>query len=234
MPAILPFALDLSFVTDGWPGHLSYLLLVLSMLMRQMLWLRLFVIASAIAGMVFDHYWLGNPVGVFWQGLLVLVNVGELALLWRDDHRASFSPEEDQFRTELLHDLSPGHTRRFLDRGRWEDLPDGAVLTTEGKAPDFLTYLARGTVRIETRDRVVRVVEEGHYIGEMSVMGDGIAVATATAQGDVRVWRIERPKLDRIRDRTPAIMSVVEAGIARDMRAKLVFQNETGAETEAG
>lgn len=234
MPATLPFALDFSFVTDGWPGHLSYLLLVLSMLMRRMLWLRLFVIASAIAGMVFDHYWLGNPVGVFWQGLLVLVNVGELVLLWRDDHRASFSPEEDQFRANLLHDLSPGHTRRFLDRGRWEDLPDGAVLTTEGKAPDFLTYLARGTVRVATRDRVVRVVEEGHYIGEMSVMGDGIAVATATAQGDVRVWRIERPKLDRIRDRTPAIMSVVEAGIARDMRAKLVFQNETGAEKGAG
>ena len=57
---------DVSFITEGWMGHLSYLLLVFSMLMRRMLWLRLFVTASAVAGVLFDGLWLQNWVGVFW------------------------------------------------------------------------------------------------------------------------------------------------------------------------
>lgn len=223
--------LDTSFITEGWAGHLSYLLLVLSMLMRRMLWLRLLVIASALAGIAFDHFWLGNPVGVFWQSLLVLVNVGELFLLWREDRRASFSAEEDRFRTELLSGLSPGQARRFLDLGRWETLAENTVLTIEGRTPEFLTFLDEGDVRVETQDRVIRVVAGGHFIGEMSLMGDGRAVATTVTQTPARVWRIERPKLERLREANHATMSVIEAAIARDMRAKLVFQTTQPAET---
>ncbi len=225
--------MDLSFITDGWAGHLSYLLLVLSMLMRRMFWLRLFVIASALAGIAFDHFWLNNPVGVFWQTLLILVNLAELFILWRNDRRASFSAEEKRFRDTLLPGLSPGRTRRFLDHGRWETLAPGTVLTREGQPPDFLTYLDDGDIRIEAHGRLLRVVAGGHFIGEMSLMGDGRAVATATVQTHARVWRIERVKLARLRDTAPATMSVLELGIARDMRAKLVFQNATGPAGEA-
>lgn len=224
--------MDLGFIIEGWAGHLSYLLLVLSMLMRHMLWLRLFVIASALAGIAFDHFWLQNPVGVFWQSLLVVVNVAELALLWRNDRRARFTPEEDRFRETLLSGLSPGRTRRLLDMGRWETLPSETVLTHEGQRPEFLTYVASGVVRIERQGRLLRLVGEGHFIGEMSLMGDGLAVATAVMQDSGRVWRIERPKLDRLRESNPAAMAAVEAGVARDMRAKLAYQN-AGAETAA-
>lgn len=217
--------MDIGFIIDGWAGHLSYLLLVLSMLMRRMLWLRLFVIASALAGIAFDYYWLNNPVGVFWQTLLVLVNLAELFLLWRNDRRATFSADEELFRSTLLVGMSPGQARSFLDRGRWEDLEPGTWLTTEGTPPEFLTYLAKGDVRVETNNRLVRVVTGGHYIGEMSFMGDGKAAATTILQTPGRVWRIERPKLDRLREANHAAMAVIEAGIAKDMRAKLVFQN---------
>lgn len=217
--------MDPGFILDGWAGHLSYLLLVLSMLMRRMLALRLLVIASALAGIAFDYFWLSNPVGVFWQSLLVLVNLGELFLLWRNDRRATFSDEEMLFRESLLAGLSPGRTRRFLDLGRWEDLPAGTVLTREGRRPDFLIFIAAGEVRVETGARLVRVVGPGHLIGEMSLIGDGQAAATTDTLTQVRAWRIERPKLDRLRDTSPVTMAVVEAGVARDMRAKLVFQN---------
>lgn len=225
----MALTIDLGFFTHGWMGHLSYLLLVLSMLMRSMFWLRLFVIASALAGIAFDYFWLNNPVGVFWQALLVLVNLAELFILWRNDRKASFSAEESRFRDALLPGLPPGRARRFLDLGRWETLQPGTVLTNEDQPPDFLTYLDEGEVRIEAHGRVLRVVTGGHFIGEMSMMGDGRAVATATLQSQARVWRIERAKLARLRDTSPAIMAVLELGIAKDMRAKLVYQNASNA-----
>ena len=216
---------DTSFITEGWAGHLSYLLLVLSMLMRRMLWLRLCVIASALVGIAFDFFWLGNPVGVFWQALLVAVNVAELTILWRNDRRAVFSDEEDGFRAQFLLGLSPGRARRFLDLGRWEDLPEGKVLTVEGETPEFLCYIAMGEVAVHSGGRLVRVVAAGHFIGEMSLLGEGGAVATAILQTPARVWRIERAKVVRLRQTNHATMGVLEAAFARDMRAKLVFQN---------
>ncbi|TNF62904.1 MAG: cyclic nucleotide-binding domain-containing protein [Rhodobacteraceae bacterium] len=215
-------------------GHLSYLLLVLSMLMRRMLWLRLFVIASACAGIAFDGLWLANWVGVFWQALLVLVNLAELFILWRNDRRAVFSAEEARFRAAFLGGLSPGQARSLLDRGRWERLTSGAVLTREGQTPEYLTYVDMGEVRIESRGRLVRVVAGGHFIGEMSLMGDDKAVATTIVQGEASVWRIERAKVERLRETSPATMSVLEAAFARDMRAKIVFQNAQGTGTGNG
>lgn len=218
-------SMDTSFVTEGWAGHLSYLLLVLSMLMRRMLWLRLLVIASALAGIAFDHFWLQNPVGVFWQSLLVLVNLAELAILWRNDRRAVFSGEEQDFRMRFLGSLSPGQARRFLDMGRWEDLDEGEVLTVEGKRPEFLCYVAEGNVCVQSDGRLVREVTEGHFIGEMSLIGDDKASATTVLSTPARVWRIERAKILRLRQTNHASMAALEAAFAKDMRAKLVFQN---------
>ncbi|MGX9353020.1 Crp/Fnr family transcriptional regulator [Shimia sp. W99] len=218
-------SVDTSFITEGWAGHLSYLLLVLSMLMRRMLWLRIFVIASALAGIAFDYFWLNNPVGVFWQSLLVIVNLAELAILWRNDRRAVFSEEENSFRAQFLLAMSPGQARRFLDLGRWEDLPEGRVLTVEGVQPEFLCYLSDGEVAVHTDGRLVRVVGGGHFIGEMSLIGEEVAAATVILQTPARVWRIERAKVVRLRQTNHATMAVLEAAFARDMRAKLMFQN---------
>lgn len=57
-----------AFLADGYVGHLSYLLLVISMMMRRMLLLRLFVIASALSaspmicsGSTTRSVWSGKP-----------------------------------------------------------------------------------------------------------------------------------------------------------------------------
>ena len=53
------------FFADGHMGHTSYVLLILSSLMRRMFWLRAFFIASALTGISYSVFWLADPVGVF-------------------------------------------------------------------------------------------------------------------------------------------------------------------------
>ena len=67
---------------DGALGHLSFVLLIVSMLMRSMVWLRVLVIASALVGVCYSYLILTDPVGVFWEGLLIAVNLGQLGLTW--------------------------------------------------------------------------------------------------------------------------------------------------------
>ena len=74
-------------------------------------------------------------------------------------------------------------------------------------------------------DREVASVQEGHYIGEMSLLGDGSATATVVVTEPARVWRIEAEKIERLMDDRPNIANALQAGIAIDMRRKIVAVN---------
>ncbi len=76
----MDLTLKSAFLTGGMVGHLSYVLLVLSMVMRRMSLLRMLVIASAFVAITYDWFWLKDPVGVFWETLLVLVNIVQLSI----------------------------------------------------------------------------------------------------------------------------------------------------------
>lgn len=217
--------IDAAFSTGGFVGHLSYVLLVISMMMRDISLLRILVIASALTGIAYDLIWLRNPVGVFWEGLLLLVNVVQLYLLWHRDRRAQFSSDEEAFLAHRLHGLSPGRCRDLLDMGRWERLAAGTVLTRQGERPEFLTYLAHGNAAIRVDDQEISTVSAGHYVGEMSLVGSERASATVVLSEPAQVWRLELDKVDRLRKDQPEIANALLAGIAVDMRKKIVTGN---------
>lgn len=216
---------DIAFLTDGFFGHLSYILLIVSSLMRRMFWLRIFVMGSALAGIVFDYVVIGNVVGAFWQVLLLIVNVVQITLLWLRDHRARFTDEEAVLIARWFQGGTPGKRRLLLDLGRWETLPAGIALTEEGKRPQFLSYLSAGSAYIATDRKRFTEVGAGHFIGEMSLMGDGLASADVETGTDTRVWRIEREKLDNLRATQPDLYGVIEAAIALNLREKVIDGN---------
>lgn len=222
--------MDLHFLTDGFFGHLSYVLLIVSSLMRRMFWLRLFVLGSAVAGIIYDGIIIGNTVGAFWQVLLVIVNVVQLVRLWLRDHRARFTAEEQGMIDSWLQGGTPGAKRLLLDLGRWETLEPGAVLTEEGKRPRFLSFLTSGTARVTADAEEVLTVTPGHFIGEMSLMGDGLASATVSVAETARVWQIERVKLDRMKMNQPELYGLIEAGTALNLRNKVIRGNRDKVE----
>jgi hypothetical protein len=235
----LELTLDAAFSVGGLVGHTSYILLVISMLMRNITWLRLFVIASAMVGIAYDGIWLANPVGVFWEGMLLLVNVVQIYLLWRRDRIAQFDDEERGFFSQRLHGMSPGQARDLLNLGRWETLPEGMVLTREGERPTHLTYIGFGHVSIMVAGRQVATCGPGHYVGEMSLIDEGPASATARVTERGRAWRIARREIDKLREDDSALAAMLDASIARDMRAKILEQNRAqsprpSAEAETG
>jgi hypothetical protein len=228
----MELTLESAFSIGGLVGHTSYLLLVVSMLMRTMLWLRVFVIASAFVAITYDAVWLKDPVGVFWETTLVLVNIVQIILLWREDRAARFTEEEGFFIRTRLRGLSDGQARRLMDAGEWVDLTDGAILTEQGKAPAHLVFVASGRVGIHVDAHRVAECGPGAFVGEMSLIDDGTASATARAEGAARIWRIATGRLEALRQSRPEQTAALDAAIARDIRAKLVTLNRLAASSE--
>lgn len=78
-------------------GHLSYFLLVISMLTRVMWVLRVLVIISALVGITYDVFWTKDPVGVFWETSLVVVNFAQLMLSYLQNRKEKFTHYESTF-----------------------------------------------------------------------------------------------------------------------------------------
>ena len=198
------------------------------MAMRRMLWLRLFAVGSASVGIVYAIVWLRDPVSSAWESALLAVNLVQLALMWAADRRARLSAEEAIFARQRLRGLSRGALRRLFNAGAWLDLPAGTRLTEAGQPTEALWHIVRGTVSIEAGGRHLATCGAGRYVGEMSALDGEPASADAVTTGPVRVFRLDLETLERLRLREPVVAAVVEAGIARDMRAKIIAAN-TGA-----
>lgn len=212
-------------------GHFAYLLLVISMLMRSITWLRIFVILSAIVALAYGAIWLHDPVTVFWEGMLIVVNVVQIFIIWYTNRRVQFNEDERRLIAERLNTLSPREARRLLDMGLWIDALPGTDLTEQGQPVHHLVYLLSGEVTIEVDGRTVGRCEPGNFVGEMSLVDGGPASATAKVAQEAYCWMIPTDRLRKLRREASPLMAALEVGIAHDLKRKILASNArpTGA-----
>lgn len=230
----MDLTLESALSPGGLVGHSSYLLLVISMLMRRMSLLRTFVILSALMAITYDVLWLRDPVGVFWETLLVLVNVVQLTITWQRTRSARFSGEEEAFAGECFPTLSRSEHRDLLDQGLWISAEPGVVLTTQGVAVDHLIYLAEGPAEVISGERTVAMCEPGAFIGEMTVLQGAPANATVKLATPARYWAVEAGRMRAFAARHPGIRAALGNSFAMNMRDKLVRSNRMLADAGPG
>lgn len=230
----MELTLDSALSPGGMVGHLSYLLLVISMMMRSMTVLRLLVIASAFAAIAYDTIWLKDPVGVFWETLLVTVNIVQIGREALRERRARFSPEEWKFVTARLNTLKKADARRLLNRGIWVDGTPGTVLTTQHQPVTHIAYLVEGEVDILVDGQKVGCCLPGNFVGEMSVLGNRPASATAIVSAASRYWLIPARDLVDLQENDPDTAAAFHSGIARDLRNKIISSNASARAKNTG
>lgn len=221
----MELSLESAFSTGGLVGHLSYLLLVVSMLMRSISLLRLLVILSAFTAIAYDWFWLRDPVGVFWESLLVLVNLVQLSITAYKNRAANFSLEEQEFMEGHLPGLSRGQRRRLLNHGLWITSAGETEAAREDEPVRQLIYLASGRGFVTSGKHSVAVCEPGAFIGEMTVLRGEPANATVTLVDGSRYWAIDAEKLRSLVKRHSDIGDALRAGFTANLRRKLVRSN---------
>jgi hypothetical protein len=90
----------------------------------------------------------------------------------------------------------------------------GEIVVTEGEPGESLFVLTTGAVRTYVRDAngasaAVRVLREGDFFGEVSLLEGSPRTATVTAAGHCELLEIDRLTLGRIAHKHPRVWSVV-------------------------
>ncbi|MDR3471710.1 MAG: cyclic nucleotide-binding domain-containing protein [Devosia sp.] len=211
-------------------GHFTYFLLIVSMLMRRMVWLRSLAVASGIAKIIYRAYFVIDPVSVLWETIFVLVNVGQLALMWYYEHHYRFADDERHFVESMGGGVERSAIRRLLSYAQFRRLPPGDVITIEGAPVADLTYIADGVVKVEHGGTIVAVCGPGDYIGEMSFLSGAPASATVTVVKPVHTVSFDQKRLRAAVDADPAVRRALESALNRNLAGKLARSNDTQAE----
>jgi CRP-like cAMP-binding protein len=213
--------------------HLPYALLVISMLMNDMGWLRAIAIAAGIIRIINRAFFEIDPIIVFWEVIFVSVNVVQLLILWYYAKRYRFSDDEQRFASIMPTSIDRRTIRRLLRLAKLRHAPEGQKLTEEGRAVTELVFIADGVMQIEQAGRIVAVCGPGDFVGEMSFVTGAPASATAIAAKPVRYLAFEQARLRAAVEADNDLRQALDASLNHNLVGKLAKANAAHPERVA-
>jgi len=201
--------------------HLPYALLVLSMMMNDMGWLRAIAISAGVIRIINRSFFQVDPIIVFWEIIFVAVNVIQLGILWWYAKRHRFSPDEQRFASIMPASIERRTVRRLLRLAKVRHIDAGEQLTSEGKPVHDLMFIADGVAQIEKSGRIVAVCGPGDFVGEMSFVSGAPASATAVAAKPMRFLSFDQKRLRTAIEADGELRQAMDASFNANLVGKL-------------
>jgi len=98
------------------------------------------------------------------------------------------------------------------------DLGSGETLIHEGDIGDCMYVIVEGEVRVHSRQKTIITLGAGQTVGELAVLDPEPRSASATAAGDVHLFRIGKNAFDEVMADRPEIARGVIRALSQRVR----------------
>lgn len=207
-------------------GHINYILVILSVSMTSMRWLRIFGIASGLTGILYYGFLVSDGISATWEAIFALVNGFQLAIVLLAGRRRSMDEDEKLFVDTVMPILDANLRARVLKLGRWQTRQPDEVLVEEGESSPQLVFIARGAASVQKAGTIVGVCGPGDFLGEMSFLTGKPASARVIVANEVRCCVYDPAVVRALTKKHPAIRQALEFSFNRNLVGKLERMNE--------
>lgn len=207
-------------------GHLNYVLVILSVSMSSMRWLRIFAIASGAVGVFYYGFLINDRISAGWEFIFASVNAIQLAIVLLAGRRRASGDDETFFVETVMPTIEPNLRARMLKLARWQTREPGDLLVAEGQAAPELVFIARGAASVERGGTMVGVCGPGDFLGEMSFLTGRPASATVRVANEIRCCVFDPGVLKTLSKKHPGIRQALEYSFNRNLVGKLERMND--------
>jgi hypothetical protein len=203
--------------------HAANVLLLVAYSVRDILWLRLFAVASALIAIpyfVLQPAPLWVPIG--WSSVFAVINLFQSWRLYLERRPVKLTPEEEEVRRLVFEDLPSRKVLQVLSLGSWIMVDTGERMMERGKCPEAISLIVRGAVRVESNERVLGDLVAGNLVGSVLQLSGSPAEVDAVAIEPVRALRWEVETLERYLTANPEVRIVLQRHLTRDLAGKFV------------
>jgi hypothetical protein len=204
-------------------GHLAFALILISFLLRDIVWLRAISISASLAAIAYNYFAPAKPLWLVigWNIVFIAVNVVQILLLYRERRGVEFSDEEKEIYETNFKRLSPVEFMRLLRVASWRDAPAGTTLVAGGDDDREVMLIYSGRAAVEKNGTKLTELRSGDFVGEMSFVTGRPAAAQVTTLEPTRYLGWERSALRALLDRNPSMRVALQAELSDDMARKL-------------
>lgn len=201
----------------------GYLLMLLALIARDILWLRLILMcAQTLLGAYGVH--IGNMPMAFWNFVFVGINVIRVVGLLSERRPIRLPRDMDLIYRQIFAAMS---RREFLFLWELGDPREyqGQQLIREGAKQTELVLLLDGEVVVRKGGQEITRLGRGKFVAEMSFVTGEPASADVIADGPVRCLAWPQEKLHHLERLNPALLVKLQRILARDLSGKVKASN---------
>ena len=202
--------------------HAANILLLLAYSVRDILWLRLFAVASALIAIPYfalqpTPQW--APIG--WSVLFAGINLFQSWRLFLERRPVKLTAEEEEVRRLAFPDLPPRKLLHLLAMGAWNTVAAGARVVEAGRPVDAIALIVRGRVQVSREGQGLGELGPGEIAGSALLLSGAIADVDVIAVEPVRCVQWDARALERYLDANPDTRIVLQKHLARDLAGKV-------------
>jgi CRP-like cAMP-binding protein len=203
-------------------GHFAYIMLALSYVLTNMLWLRITAVISMVLEIIYFTYSGGDLASaIFWTVIFILINAYQLFWLVREKMSLRLPEKEGPLLREALSGLDDAQISQLLKAAEWKDFQPGDVLTRQDAPVDALYFLCSGRANVEVNRSLVTYLEKGSFVGEIAYLTGNPATATVVIEEPSRVLKFSKMRMAKVIAADPQINGIIYQLLGRDLAMKM-------------
>jgi Popeye protein conserved region len=210
--------------------HAANILLLAAYSVRDILWLRVLAVASALAAI---PYFLLQPTPLWaafgWSVLFTGINIFQTWRLVVERRPVKLTAEEEEVRRLVFRDLPPKKVLQVISVGTWESPSLGQQLIAPGQPLESLALIVRGKVRVSQEGRLLAELGPGQIVGSALLLSGARVDIDAVTTECTRTLRWNVATLERYLDANPETRNLFQGHLARDLAGKVGDVTRTGS-----
>jgi hypothetical protein len=202
--------------------HAANIFLLAAYSVRDILWLRLFAVASSLIAI---PYFLFQPTPLWaafgWSILFTGINLFQTWRLFLERRPVKLTPDEEEVRRIVFGDLPARDVLRVLSIGSWTTTESGERLLERGKSVQSISLIVRGIVQVTKEGRVLGELGPGGIVGSALALSGAPAEVDAVSVEPACTFRWDVATLERYLNAHPETRNVLQRHLVRDLAGKL-------------
>jgi CRP-like cAMP-binding protein len=202
--------------------HAANVLLLIAYSVKDILWLRLFAVASALIAI---PYFVLQPTPqwapIVWSVLFAGINSFQSWRLYLERRPVKLTAEEEEVRRLAFPDLPPRKVLELLSIGSWSTAEPGERMIESGKRADAMSLIVRGKVEVTKEGTVLSELQAGDFVGSALLLSGTVSEVDAVAVEPVRNVKWIAGTLERYLDANPDTRTALQRHLSRDLAGKV-------------
>lgn len=202
--------------------HAAYVLYLLSYLMRDILWLRVFTVIAAVCLVVY-FYWQPEPLltAISWNLAFVALNLYWIARLLLERRPVAMNEEQARLHQLAFNTMKPRDMLMLLNIGTWEEHTPGQSLIQRGDFVGQLSIISLGKADVEIDGRMVNELTAGQFIGTTGFVCEDPADVDVIVTDAIRCLAWPGAKLKHFLEKNPELRVAFQRTLNRDLIRQL-------------